>query len=378
MTSRVLTVRFSAAMVLFAAAFLGAPASPAFADTWRIVDVRPDGRVHLRERATSRSRVLAYVPGDARSLKGLDCAGSWCRIEFRGITGWIYKRYLAPDDGSPRIASSALDLESDMTALSEAKRLHVFNPAGQPVPVYAFPSDTLPIAGRLNDGVDSVEGLGACVKGWCYIRSGPLIGWLPALILAPADEGGESTASIAATLGKPEAQKDDALNATTTTAITAAIAPAPGASDLPAGGGKFYKLAGLGGAQSLPLHEAADDKSPVLARIARNETRIEGLRQCAGKWCRVRWNGREGWVERRHLADPAVETSQIFKVTGLPLWQPLDVVDRPGTGAGVVGEIPSYATGIVPIGGCDETWCHVRYLGVAGWVDGRHLKPQPR
>lgn len=358
------------------------------ADRWRIVEIRPEGRVHLRQQATSRSRILAYIPGTARGLKQLGCSGKWCRTEYRGKTGWVFKRYLAPENTArsqpkrqaPSVKNLAYLDEHDMAALSEAKTLHVFNPEGQAISVYAFPSETLPIAGRLNDGTDSVEGLGACVKGWCYVRSGPLIGWLPALILAPAHDGendNETTASIAATLASPDPHKERALNNTINTATQAALdtetRPAPLFSET---GNKYYSLAGLAGKEALPIRSEPNERASIVGQIVQEEKRVEGLKDCSGKWCLIRVNELRGWIERRHLADPEVAGSQVFKVTGLALWSPLEVIDRPGGDADIVGEIPAYATGIVPIGGCDDKLCHVRYLGLAGWVDGKHLAPQ--
>lgn len=362
-------------------------------DGWRIVEIRPEGRVHLRQHASNRSRILDYIPGDARGLKRLGCQGKWCKTVFHGKTGWVYRRYLAPDRAAARgntpqninVRRNLADLdEGDLAALSQAKALSVFNPAGKAIPVYAFPSETLPIAGRLDDGVNSVEGLGACIKGWCYIRSGPLIGWLPALILAPVQDGDkgdhESTATIAATLAHSNEEKEQpALNNTINTATRAS----PDIAELPASlyskaGNKFYSLAGLAGKETLPIHAKPSDRSKIVGRIDQNEEQVEGLKNCSGKWCLIRVNGIRGWIERRHLADPAVDDSLAFKVTGLPLWSPLEVVDQPGKTANVIGEIPSYATGIVPIGDCDETICHVRYLGIAGWVDGKHLTPQQK
>lgn len=361
-------------------------------DSWRITEMRPEGRVHLRRQASNRSRILAYIPGNARGLKRLGCRGKWCKTVFRGKTGWVYKRYLAPDKtarkSTPRHVNVRRDFsnldEQDMTVLSEAKELRVFNPEGKTIPVYAFPSEALPIAGRLGDGINRVEGLGACVKGWCYIRSGPLIGWLPALILAPVHEGdedgNETTASITATLDQPDDQNEQpALNNTIHTATQASPDIAEQTTALfSKAGNKYYGLAGLAGKETLPIHSKPSDRSKIVGRIEQDEKQIEGLKNCSGKWCLIRANGIRGWIERRHLADPEAVGALAFKVTGLPLWSQLEVLDRPDEKANVVGEIPTYATGIIPIGDCSETICHVRYLGIAGWVDGKHLTPQKR
>lgn len=390
MTNWILPCRLVTAVCLFLSICFVTSFQARAGDSWRIVEISPEGRVHLRQHASNRSRILAYIPGNARGLKRLGCQGKWCRTVFRGKTGWVYKRYLAPDRVAARnntpqnvnIRRNLADLdEGDLAALSQAKELSVFNPAGKAIPVYAFPSETLPIAGRLDDGVNSVEGLGACVKGWCYIRSGPLIGWLPAFILAPVHDGDEgdheTTAAIAETLAHTDEQKEQpALNNTINTATQASPDIAEHTASLYSkAGNKFYSLAGLAGKETLPIHAKPSDRSRIVGRIEQNEKQVEGLKNCSGKWCLVRVNDIRGWIERRHLADPEIDDSQTFKVTGLPFWSPLDVVDRPGKKASVVDKIPSYATGIVPIGDCNETICHVRYLGIAGWVDRTHLTP---
>ena len=45
-----------------------------------------------------------------------------------------------------------------------------------------------------------------------------------------------------------------------------------------------------------------------------------------------------------------------------------------GSDADIVGEIPYYAVGVAPIGDCNGEWCHVRYLGLVGFVDARRLR----
>ena len=45
-----------------------------------------------------------------------------------------------------------------------------------------------------------------------------------------------------------------------------------------------------------------------------------------------------------------------------------------GSDADIVGEIPYYAVGVVPIGDCNGEGCHVRYLGLVGFVDARRLR----
>lgn len=344
----------------------------AASETWKITNVKPSGRVHLRKRASSRSRILTYIPGNARGLKSKRCRRKWCQIKFGKHKGWVFRRYLTPDN---KPQTKPVPATPELTALSKKKVLKLTNSDDRPIAVYAFPSETLPSAGLLPAGTETVEGLGICVPNWCYIRSGGLLGWLPQTIIAAEEEAGKAEETTASLGGMPAQNAQETI--TTVNTATRADIEAETITQPPSvEGSKLYTLAGIVGDSSLPMHAKAGESSPILGWIPKDARTVEGLRKCEGKWCMVRWENKAGWVARRHLADLSLENSQTFKVSGLPLWSPLDVLDQPSADAAVVGAIPSYATGIVPIGGCDDKWCHIRYLGVAGWVGAEHLQPQ--
>lgn len=92
-------------------------------DFWRVEGVKASDALNLRVDANPRSRVLARIPHDARSLKNLGCRGDltfaqwqamtpaqrdaaararWCRVEFKGQTGWVAARFLREDSGRGR------------------------------------------------------------------------------------------------------------------------------------------------------------------------------------------------------------------------------------------------------------------------------------
>lgn len=356
------------------------------AETWRVIDIDPAKRLHMREKPTTRSRVLGYIPGSARGLKGGSCNQKWCKLEYGGVIGWVYKRYLTADEqtvakqeNSEAAAGPALD------ALAQKQTLYLKPSNGRPVPVYAFPNDKLPTAGLLAADTKTVEGMGACIRAYCYVRSGPLIGWLPQAIFASSEETAgtspqdekveEMTASLPPAL---QADEDQALNKTETTATNLAAPANPASVTAPTDDddGNFYALAGVSGERSLAIHAKPDGGGAIVGWIPHGARKIEGLRKCVEQWCLVRWEGKSGWVARRHLADESIEGARSFQITGLTPWKPLEVLDQPSETASVVGTIPSYATGIVPIGQCNKYWCHIRYLGIAGWVRANFLKEQ--
>jgi SH3-like domain-containing protein len=54
-----------------------------------------------------------------------------------------------------------------------------------------------------------------------------------------------------------------------------------------------------GGNEPIPIHESADAKSRVTARL---ETGVlGGVKRCSGTWCRVIGDGFDGWIEQERL-----------------------------------------------------------------------------
>ncbi len=349
------------------------------AQSWHVIDIAPTARIHLREEPDNRSDVLAYIPGDARGLRATGpCDDGWCPVEYEGLKGWVFARYLAEDEPAPQdTAAASAPTPAQLRSLAVKKTLQLAKHEGVPLTVYAFADERLPVAGILPPEAETVEGLGSCIRDWCYVRSGDLAGWLKAEAFALVDDAKAqgTTAALAQTITVDESK---ALNKNEPTATHAAVQPSAAALEPHDGDNKTYTLAGLGGQSSLAMREEPDGTSRILGWIPNGATDVEGLHKCVEKWCLVRHGDVSGWVARRHLADASVESSQMFQAKGVELWGSVDVLDYPNAHAKVVGKIPSYATGIVPIGGCDDEWCHVRYLGIAGWVSGQNLEPQTR
>jgi SH3-like domain-containing protein len=377
-------VAFAAAATAIAAACVLLPRDAA-AESYRINNVDRAGRIHMRQSPSNRSKVVAYIPPAGR-LEGTGaCNEKWCEVTFQGRRGWIFRKYLISEPQNTAASRPAApSSEPAVAALPKEERhkeipselqdtmLRLAFEGDKPIAVYAMPSDRLPAAGRIDPGTEEVEDLGICTRKYCYIRHGQLVGWVREDDIVKDDDDDNKTSDA------PAAAPPAAVDATVPTATQAA---GQAAASLIEGLGaievKTYTLAGLSGDASLPLREKPEDSGAILGWIPGDAKAVEGLRKCVLKWCLVKYEAHSGWVLRRHLADEP-EAGRRFQVSGVALWGALDVVDYPGPGAAIVGHVPSYATGLVPIGNCDKDWCHVRYLGIAGWVSSRFIEPQRR
>jgi SH3-like domain-containing protein len=390
------SLAFAAAASMIAAAGVLFQDAPAHAESFRINNVDHAERINMRQSPTNKAKIVAYIPPEGRLEGTGQCNERWCEVTYKNQNGWVFRKYLIaeakhsdqqlaaeaekPAEEEKQAETAALqpkDAETEKAIPSDLqdKTLRLAFTNGRPIPVYAFPSDRLPAAGRISPETGEVEDLGTCRHKFCYIRSGPLVGWIAEDAItkegsaeAPAASSVEQTAAVAA-------PPRDAAEATATqTAIHPdALPDLPGSIEI-----KSYTLAGLADDASLPVIETPEDGARILGWIPGNATSVEGLRKCVLKWCLVRYEGLTGWVARRHLADESIAAAKRYLVSGIALWGALDVFDFPGNGAAVVGHIPAYATGIVPIGNCDKDWCHVRYLGIAGWVAGKYIALQNR
>lgn len=84
-------------------------------DAWDVSGVEARDTLSMHGAASARSKVIARIPHDAKSLKNLGCRGApsfqqwtrmseaerarasrsrWCRVSYQGKTGWVAGRYL--------------------------------------------------------------------------------------------------------------------------------------------------------------------------------------------------------------------------------------------------------------------------------------------
>jgi hypothetical protein len=104
-------------LALFTGQTLGEADGP---DFYKVRDVSADDTLNIRAEPRPDAARLGEIPPDANCISNLGCQGGltfqefttltkeqharrikenpcWCRIEYRGITGWVAGRYLAED-----------------------------------------------------------------------------------------------------------------------------------------------------------------------------------------------------------------------------------------------------------------------------------------
>jgi SH3-like domain-containing protein len=189
-----------------------------------------------------------------------------------------------------------------------------------------------------------------CARGWCAVEYRGIRGWIYDALLVEQ-------------LGK-------AMPATTPEPLEKASLQRPSP---PPTATASYRVIGLGAEESLPIRESPTDTARVVGELSPAAKNIAGLETCMRQWCLIEHDGARGYVRNRFLARLDEGSSPRYAIHGEAN---LKVFSFGGSDADVVGEIPYYAVGIVPIGDCNGEWCHVRYLGLVGFVDARRLRPE--
>ncbi len=200
-----------------------------------------------------------------------------------------------------------------------------------------------------------------CAGVWCAVEYGGKRGWVyrPYLI--------EAAAAPARAPALPEQP-----------AIEASLKPAPAPAEAPRiaapaeeATGARYSLIGLSADGVLPMREGPLDTARVVGVLSSSASGIADMKTSVRQWRLVEHNGVKGYVQSRFLARLADAPGQRYGVAGP---ENLKVFNFGAADADAVGEIPFYAGGIAAIGECNAQWCHIRYLGLVGFVDTRGLR----
>lgn len=61
----------------------------------RVVKVKADDRLNIRQTKNYKSRKMGALAPTTNCIKRYRCQGNWCEIKYRAMTGWVNKNYIA-------------------------------------------------------------------------------------------------------------------------------------------------------------------------------------------------------------------------------------------------------------------------------------------
>ena len=118
--------RSIAAALAIGSLVLALPARPVRAeadgpDFYRVTGVAADDVLNIRSGPSAKDAVVGTVPPNGDGMRNLGCSGGmsfaewekasarereaaqhrrWCKVEYKGVTGWVAGRFLAEGSGS--------------------------------------------------------------------------------------------------------------------------------------------------------------------------------------------------------------------------------------------------------------------------------------
>ncbi len=327
--------------------------------------------VHMRKGPSNRSTVIAYVPPSTVVAGAGQCTDRWCKVTFKENEGWRFRRYLA-ETAEPATPPFGAAEAATQPAPGLLKVAPDAPQAG--IPVQELPGDGMPVIGTIPADAGGIADLKQCLLAWCRVRLGNLEGWVPAGTLVREDgQPFEPTETGGLAEALARAERDRRAPTDAEPERTAALPQSAGTEKPSLGRPGTYNLAGVAAGGTLSLRGEPSETSVIVGSVPFDASNIEGMKQCVKKWCLVRYRGVTGFILRRHLVRADTQPNLRYRVDGVAFDAAVEVFAFPGPDAEVVGSIPPFATGLVPIGNCDRAWCHIRYFGVVGWVNTRFL-----
>ncbi len=236
--------------------------------------------------------------------------------------------------------------------------------------LHAAPASQSPVVASvpINAALTSSQ---PCTKGWCLVEYKGIRGWIYKNYVA---ETPVKAAPAAAVPAKPAA-KAAPPQPLPVAAPQPAAAPPPARAAAPrSAASAAYRVIGLQPEESLPMREGPLDSEPMVASLSSSASGITDLRTCVRQWCLIGHDGIKGYAQSRFLAHERLGPTLRYSIAGETN---LKVFSYRAADADVVGEIPFYASGILAVGDCSGDWCHVRYLGLVGFVETRSLRHDP-
>ncbi len=138
------------------------------AETYRVYGVRSSDVLFIRAGPSAGSRKTGSIPPYGRGIRKLGpCVGNWCKISYRGMTGWASMRFLVrevPANTPYRVKGIA---------------------SWDVLYIRARPSVRSRKIGAIPPNGRGIRKLGPCRKNWCKISYRGVTGWVSMMYLVP-------------------------------------------------------------------------------------------------------------------------------------------------------------------------------------------------
>jgi len=105
-----------ALLILFFSSFGSATASGP--DNFDVCSVASDDVLWIHPTANYKSKKIGKIPYNARCLKNSGCKGGWCKVNYRGVVGWVNGKFLEESNNCPQDSYSSDNLQKQ-------KKLHL-------------------------------------------------------------------------------------------------------------------------------------------------------------------------------------------------------------------------------------------------------------
>jgi SH3-like domain-containing protein len=152
------------------------------AATYRVVDVERGDVLNMRAGPSSAYSVVGSIPPTEGGIRVIGACRDWCNVEYKGVSGWVYHRFLAVEAAVAPFTQRAL----------QASYWRVVGVASNDVlMVRTAPSQQAPVAHVYPPTAACLVGIGECRGLWCQVsipaREGYQVGWVDARQVAPSD-----------------------------------------------------------------------------------------------------------------------------------------------------------------------------------------------
>lgn len=137
-----------------------------------------------------------------------------------------------------------------------------------------------------------------------------------------------------------------------------------------------YALTRLKNVTFLPVREDHTENARILGGIPFFADDVEALGLCIDEWCLVKRGTLRGWIKRHHLSEASEIETPRLQLKNTVGDSKIAVFTKPDEKADITSYLMHPATGIVPIGACDQEWCNIRYSDATGWISSKHLERQ--